>query len=353
MKGAIITYDGLNSTSGGYLYDRKLVKKLKKTGFNIKEIELKKKPYIKNIHHNFSKNLIDEIKKTGLDFLLEDELTHPSLFGLNKYINEKLDLSIISIVHHLSFLEKINKDDRASTKFLEKKYLQTVKNYIFNSKSTKETVLDLKNKKVNSIIAKPGKNHISPPEEIKVNNVKETLKIVFIGNIYPHKNIHSIIKAISGMDKVELCIIGNKDVDLNYTKKIKSLINHFSLQNNVKLRGYLSEKQKTKLLKSADLFILPSFFEGYGISTIEALGHGLPVIVSENGGGKEIIKNGEQGYIIDPKNLEEIKQAIVEMKNKSQKLKKMSLKAKKRYNELPTWEESFSKIPQYIEKILN
>lgn len=80
--------------------------------------------------------------------------------------------------------------------------------------------------------------------------------------------------------------------------------NELGIARQVKFFGYLEHPQE--VLVDADLFILPSWKEGFGLACIEAIQCGLPVIVSRSGGMVEYITDGVNGYLFDPKSLEEL-----------------------------------------------
>jgi glycosyltransferase involved in cell wall biosynthesis len=64
-------------------------------------------------------------------------------------------------------------------------------------------------------------------------------------------------------------------------------------------------------MASADVFVLPSLSEGFGIAALEAMAMGLPIIATKVGGLLEIIKDGENGFLVEPRNPVEIAEKCV------------------------------------------
>jgi phosphatidyl-myo-inositol dimannoside synthase len=93
--------------------------------------------------------------------------------------------------------------------------------------------------------------------------------------------------------------------------RISKLIETYSLQGKVILPGFISDKELTEHYLFADLFIMPSKKEGFGIVFIEALACGLPVIAGNQDGSAEALMNGELGTLVNPDSALEIKQAII------------------------------------------
>jgi phosphatidylinositol alpha-1,6-mannosyltransferase len=92
--------------------------------------------------------------------------------------------------------------------------------------------------------------------------------------------------------------------------RIKSLIATNHVEEQVILTGFIPEKELTDLFLLADLFVLPSKKEGFGIVFIEALACGLPVICGNADGSVDAIRNGELGEAIDVENLDALKDTI-------------------------------------------
>ncbi|WPU98336.1 glycosyltransferase family 4 protein [Mucilaginibacter sp. cycad4] len=92
--------------------------------------------------------------------------------------------------------------------------------------------------------------------------------------------------------------------------RIKKLIAAHDVGEHVILTGFIDEAELTEHFLLADLFVLPSKKEGFGIAFIEALACGLPVICGNADGSIDAIRNGELGEAIDPDNLAELHNAI-------------------------------------------
>jgi glycosyltransferase involved in cell wall biosynthesis len=76
------------------------------------------------------------------------------------------------------------------------------------------------------------------------------------------------------------------------------------------VRLVLGTDEPESFFKSADLFVLPSVQDGFGMVVLEAMACGVPVIVTENVGAKDFVKNGVNGLLIEPLSEEEISNAI-------------------------------------------
>jgi glycosyltransferase involved in cell wall biosynthesis len=94
---------------------------------------------------------------------------------------------------------------------------------------------------------------------------------------------------------------------------VKKLIEELNLKEKVYLLGAIKNEFIPQILNTADVFIMPSKGEGFGIVFIEALACGVPVIAGNKDASKEALLNGELGILVDPDNVNEIAGAIVKV----------------------------------------
>lgn len=115
-------------------------------------------------------------------------------------------------------------------------------------------------------------------------------------------------------------------------------------QINVKLEGFV--ENPSGYYRSADIFLLTSNYEGYGLVVIEALQNGLPVIMSDVGVAGEIVKNGENGVIAPVGDKAKFLEAITRVKNDKEFLARLRENAKN--TKLP-----YTSFEDYREKLIN
>ena len=87
MRIGLLIYGSLETVSGGYLYDRKLVEYLRRRRVEVEIVSLPWVGYGRSLFHNFSPPLYRQLHDAPYDLLLQDELNHPSLFLLNRWLS--------------------------------------------------------------------------------------------------------------------------------------------------------------------------------------------------------------------------------------------------------------------------
>ena len=126
MRIGLLIYGPLETLSGGYLYDRKLVDYLLRQGDQVEVISLPWRNYLRHLGDNLSRSLLRDLEQQRLDILLQDELNHPSLFYLNHRLKRRTSYPVISIVHHLLSSEDRPAWQNRLYEFIERRYLSSV-----------------------------------------------------------------------------------------------------------------------------------------------------------------------------------------------------------------------------------
>lgn len=133
----------------------------------------------------------------------------------------------------------------------------------------------------------------------EINADEHASIIISIGELNDNKNNKIIIEALSNLGRSDLhyilCGIGEKETEL------RKLSQELGLQDNVHFFGYRNDIPE--LLKSSDIFVLPSYREGLSRSLMEAMSAGLPCIVSRIRGNVDLIEDGEGGFLHTPTDL--------------------------------------------------
>ena len=128
---------------------------------------------------------------------------------------------------------------------------------------------------------------------------EEEFVFLHVGAITPAKMQNLLLAAMKEISKnhpkIKLISLG-LELDKDYASFIRMKIEEFHLEQNVKLIGFVEDP--SSYYRVADAFVLPSLIEGWGISTLEAMYHGLPLILTKVGGAEELVANQDVGILI-------------------------------------------------------
>lgn len=137
-----------------------------------------------------------------------------------------------------------------------------------------------------------------------------TYNLCYIGNIEHRKGLHFLVLAMEKLTaifpSIKLIIIGSCIENKIYFNFIKSLMKDKGLKDKIIFKGSLGKQEIIKELDKCDLFVLPSIAENTPAVIAEAMARGKPVIASNVGGIKYMIKNGETGFLFNVGNIQEM-----------------------------------------------
>lgn len=237
---------------------------------------------------------------------------------------------------------------------LMKKIISQAQKIIVNSEFTKNKILELgacAEDKIEIIYPCPNikmpvlssKYQQLKEEIISSHNLKDKKILLTVGRLVERKGHDQVLQAlaqiIKKIPKLMYLIVGNGP----QKKKLKELIAKNNLSDNVKLLDDVMDYELPVYYNLCDVFIMPSRqlangdVEGFGIVYLEANTFGKPVIAGKSGGAVEAVKHNYNGLLVDPKNLNDIAQAVVSLLENPQKAVILGQNGKKRVAEVFCW----------------
>ena len=288
------------------------------------------------------------------NLLLEDEL---DVFRIKRstYLPIRWFKTISLIIKHgrksdILFVNGLGVEAAIANLYLRKKIVRKIVGdpvweRFYNKKRTFETFDDFQNLKQNlnvriqklirnwsisssEIVITPSDhlkefiNRINPKTEVlKINNGIEIIEfkrsktpqrqfnILINSRLVVQKNIHLVIEAMDSIKNLDinLKIIGEG----GEFASLEELITNLKIQNRVKMIGKVENNLISEYLKTSNLFIQASDYEGLPHSILEAINYEVPILSTEVGGCKDLLDNGDRGFIISsPQNKQQIAEKI-------------------------------------------
>lgn len=185
---------------------------------------------------------------------------------------------------------------------------KTIKEEIIKLGGSEEQIYDIPNGvEIKKYKNRSGFGSIREKYKISYN----TKIILLVGRNHPVKGYDYCLKAISRVKNIYSgikCIIIGSNVN-----NLKSSIHQLGLDNIVILLEPMSNDTLVDFYLAADMFVSTSLMESFGIVILEAMAAGLPIIVTDIAGSRDIVKNGVNGLIIPPSNPEVLAEKIIEL----------------------------------------
>lgn len=348
MKIGLLIYGSLDTLSGGYLYDRKLVAFLREQGDEVNIISLPWRNYAAHLSDNLSFRL-----PPNLDILIQDELNHPSLLAANQH----KPYPVVSLVHHLRCSELRPAWQNNFYRLVERRYLQSVDGFIFNSQTTRKVVTSLIGNKKPEIVAYPPTDRFGAalPEAFVLSRAAEPapLRLLFIGNVIPRKGLETLLEALHRSSTTfHLDVVGSIVSDPAYGQKMQRLATVYGLRSTVNFHGPLDNLPLIEKMRSAQVMVVPSSYEGFGIVYLEGMAFGLPAIGTTAGAAGEIIADGETGFLVHPGDAATLAARLEALSADRNLLARLAFNARQRYQHQPSWQQTAGEIREFLKTMI-
>lgn len=149
-------------------------------------------------------------------------------------------------------------------------------------------------------------------QELSIN--EKMVNVVIVGRLCAIKGVHYLLEAlgmiITRHPNVMLYIVGDHVIDehRSYKDELLRIIKENNLEPHVRFTGWRNDA--LEIISLMDILVMPSSSEGFGRSVLEAMALGKPVVASRLGGLRELIKDGENGFLVEPGDVRSLAEKI-------------------------------------------
>jgi len=144
----------------------------------------------------------------------------------------------------------------------------------------------------------------------------DVLRILYVGHITRAKGVIDLAQAVAQLPhdrKWRLDMVGRNTVEPETTRQVEEICHKAGLDDQVTLHGRIDDATLQTLYVSSDIFVLPSYREGYGIVLLEAMSHGLAVVATTAGAIPEVVCNDKTGMLVTPGDVQALRETILNL----------------------------------------
>jgi glycosyltransferase involved in cell wall biosynthesis len=292
-------------------------------------------------------NSLKKAKSLGAVGIIEHGSSHP-LFQKQILEEEYKKFGIKKSISHPKIIEKAEKEFKEA-------------DYIFISSSyVKRTFLE-RGFPEEKLIQVPYGVNLS--EFKQVSKEDDVFRVIFAGGMNLRKGVHYLLQGFSELKlpNSELVLLGAVNDEIkpffkkyNVEEAVNQEINKSLDQNSSRIRflGHKKQKDLHKYYSQGSVFAIMSIEEGLALVQPQAMACGLPLICTTNTGGEDIVRNGQDGFVIPIRDVNMLKEKLVYLYENPEKREEMSKSAKERVSSGFTWGDYGDKIVKEYERIL-
>lgn len=340
----------LETLTGGYIYDKRILAELQKLGWQANTLSLDGRfPSVSETTKAQTAQVL-----AGVDAnqpLVIDGLALGALGVHAETIVARR--SFVALVHHPLALESGIDQQTAATLFeSERQTLALAMAIVVTSEITRQTLVSQYNVLPEKItVVEPGVDRPSQAEieSARATGAGQTVRLLSVGALVPRKGFDVLIQALGQLRDLDwqLTIVGDTQRSSPCTELVMSLIEQHGLQSRIKLAGALPAEQLAAQYAKADVFVLASRYEGYGMAYTEALAWGLPVVGTDGGASAQTLAT-PAAKTVPTESPAALAQALGELITNPNLRRQMQQAACEHAQRLPTWQASGKQFAQVL-----
>jgi glycosyltransferase involved in cell wall biosynthesis len=281
---AWVIYGSLDQVSGGYIYDRLVVEHLRALGDTVTVVSLEP-----------NRSSFPLLGSDAYDVIVGDELCFrelPAIFRAAPAACRR-----VLLIHHLTAWEHAAGPARDELLALERAAIDAADAWVATSRVTADR-LEHERLTGDVSVAEPGADRFERSASAGQEPAGAHLRLLFVGNILPRKRVLELAQAFAELPtaQAELVLVG-AELEPGYAEAVRTVIARARIEDRVHWLGSLDAAGVAEQLSLADVLVLPSALEGYGMVLSEALWAGVPIIAARVGAAEALVSRTGAGLL--------------------------------------------------------
>jgi glycosyltransferase involved in cell wall biosynthesis len=256
--------------------------------------------------------------------------------------------SLVALVHHPLALETgLSAAASASLRASERAALACARHVIATSTTTARLLAadyDVPSERLS--VVEPGTERVATPQR----RVESVIALLAVGAVVPRKGYDVLVAALARLKHLpwRLVIAGDCGRSVDTFRRLVADIAALGLSDRVQLAGTVTAEELASLYASADLFVLPSRFEGYGMAYAEAIAHGVPVIGTNAGAIPETVP-ADAGVLVPPDDVDMLAATLQRLMDNPAERERLAAGA--RATAFPSWRGQAALFARALESL--
>jgi glycosyltransferase involved in cell wall biosynthesis len=177
-----------------------------------------------------------------------------------------------------------------------------------------------------------------------------TVNLLSVGAVVPRKGYDVLVAALAKIRHLSwrLVVVGDRTRSVSTAERLSAQILHAGLADRISLHGVVSAHELSSLYAQADLFVLPSRFEGYGMAFTEAIAHGVPVVGTRVGAIAHTVPD-KTGVLVPPDDPDALAMALQGLIENEAERERLAAAA--RGTNFPSWQKQGARFARVLESL--
>ncbi|MGD8498219.1 MAG: glycosyltransferase family 4 protein [Chromatiales bacterium] len=334
------------TATGGYVYDRKILEGLSSLGWQVRLRRLSDGfPFPEPGAIEAAERVLASIPNDALVVL--DGLALGAMPTVAE--SHATRLRLVALVHHPLALETgLDPEDAHRLFNSERRALATVRRVLVTSPATAASLVDYGVAPSRIGIVEPGTVRPAAPG----GSGEGTPTILCVAAVVPRKGHDLLLDALYRLREQawRLICVGSLERSPETAAALRDKICALGLETRVELVGATDEAQLADFYRSADLFVLPSYHEGYGMALTEALAYGLPIISTRAGAIPDTVPT-DAALLVPPGDADALTQALSRLLDDPGLRRRLAAAARRAATALPSWADAAKRFAAELDRV--
>ena len=356
----------LETRTGGYGYDRRIIAGLRERGWSVSVVRLDDSfPFPSAAARAQAAAVLAQIP-TGSTVLVDGLALGALPVEVGR---EAARLKIVALVHHpLAAETGLDPALAAELHTSERRALGLVRSVVVTSRATAVRLADYGVTADRITVVEPGTDpaplargsqgaslSAEPSALSPQSPVPGEVALLCVATMTPRKGYELLLTALAAIPQRNwrLTCAGSLDRDPATVARVRAQLRDSGLEDRVLLAGDMDAPALGAQYDRADLFVLPTLYEGYGMAVAEALARGLPVISTATGAIEDLVRptppDEAAGIVVPPGDLPALRDALFRVVGDATLRSRLAANARRARQRLPTWEAAAASMAEALE----
>jgi len=344
-KSLVVVVPGpINTPTGGYVYDREMIAGLRQRGWSVHVRELVGSyPLPSPADRTAADSMLSALPEESL--VLLDGLALGSLPEEAGRVSSRLRL--VALVHHpLADETGLAPEVKSALFDSERRALQAVRRVVVTSAPTAAGLARYDVAPAKITVIEPGTERAP----LARGSPGAVIELLCVASVVPRKGHDILVHALTSLrsQRCHLTCVGGLTRDVKWAARLQAQIRDEGLDDRITFVGDIGHAALDAYYDAADVFVLPTWYEGYGMVVAEALARGLPVVSTATGAIADLV-GSEAGLLVPPGDVPALAAALTSVVQNTALRARLAEGARRVRDRLPTWDDAVQRMESTLE----